>query len=154
VNERIERANKLLCRCTDDERFVTLFYGVLDKTRHELAHCRAGHERPIVFSPDGSCTTLEAGGLVLGALEDVRYSQEMVSLKPGDVLVVFSDGVTDAVNQADEPYGVERLVSLVGERRDEPASVLIQKIMEDVDAHAGSVPQFDDLTLVVVKRTK
>lgn len=154
VYEKVERANKLLFRCTDDERFITLFYGVLDKTSHELAYCSAGHERPLVLSSDGSHTRLEKGGLALGVFENVRYSRESVVLHPGDVLVIFSDGVTDATNAANEPYGRERLASLLRERRHEPANILVETVMEDVDAHVGGAPRFDDFTLVVVKRAK
>jgi sigma-B regulation protein RsbU (phosphoserine phosphatase) len=153
AHERIERANKLICRCTDDERFVTLFYGVIDATAQELVFCSAGHEPPFLYSEDGPSKRLEPGGLALGVFEDVRYTESSIPLKPGDTLVVYSDGVTDATNEAEEPFGTERLDSLIGEHRKEPAAALIQRIFDGVSAHTGATPQFDDLTLLVVKRT-
>jgi sigma-B regulation protein RsbU (phosphoserine phosphatase) len=153
ANERIERANKLLCRCTDDERFVTLFYGVLDTGSNELTYCSAGHERPYLFSSDGTSRRLETGGLALGVFDTVAYEQETVPLNPGDVLVVYSDGITDAINETEEPYGENRLVELIGELVNEPASVLIDRVMKSVEAFAGNAPQFDDLTLLAVRRS-
>lgn len=153
VNERIERANKLLCQCTDDERFATLFYAVLDGPGNELVLCNAGHERPYLFSPGGAYSRLESGGLALGVFEDVRYDQESIVMNTGDLLLVYSDGVVDAVNPANERFGGQRLVSLVGEHRDESAGALIDRIFTAVEAHAGGASQFDDLTLLVIKRT-
>ena len=154
ANERVERANKLLYRCTDDERFVTLFYGVLDYARHELVYCSAGHEQPIVVKADGTVTRLESGGLALGVFEKVQYQQETVSLNSGDVLIAYSDGITDAANASNQPFGAEQLVSLIGEYRNERSSALIERIVDGVNVHAGDTPQFDDLTVVVIKRTE
>ena len=154
ANERVERANKLLYRCTDDERFVTLFYGVLDYARHELVYCSAGHEQPIVVKADGTVTRLESGGLALGVFEDFQYRQETVSLNSGDVLIAYSDGITDAANASNQPFGAEQLVSLIGEYRNERSSALIERIVDGVNVHAGDTPQFDDLTVVVIKRTE
>jgi len=125
---------------------------VINAEAQELVYCSAGHELPFVYSEDGTSSRLEPGGLALGVFDDVRYSQKSIPFKPGDVLVVYSDGVTDAANETDEPFGADRLASLIGEHRNEPAAVLIQKVFDDVNAHAGNTPQFDDLTLLVVKR--
>jgi sigma-B regulation protein RsbU (phosphoserine phosphatase) len=144
----------LLYRCTDDERFVTLFYGVLDYARHELVYCSAGHEQPIVVKADGTVTRLESGGLALGVFEKVQYQQETVSLNSGDVLIAYSDGITDAANASNQPFGAEQLVSLIGEYRNERSSALIERIVDGVNVHAGDTPQFDDLTVVVIKRTE
>jgi sigma-B regulation protein RsbU (phosphoserine phosphatase) len=154
ASERVERANKLLYRCTDDERFVTLFYGVLDHARHELVYCSAGHEQPILVKEDGTIARLESGGLALGVFENVQYRQETVSLDLGDVLIAFSDGITDAANASNLPFGAERLVSLSEEYRNEVSSALIERIVGGVNVHAGDTAQFDDLTVVVIKRTK
>jgi sigma-B regulation protein RsbU (phosphoserine phosphatase) len=154
ANERIGRANKLLYRCTDDERFVTLFYGVLDFAGHKLDYCSAGHEQPFVVSADGKVSRLETGGLALGVFENVQYQQETVSLNSGDVLIAYSDGITDAANASNQPFGSERLASLIGEYRNDRSSLLIERIVDGVNRHAGDTPQFDDLTVLVIKRTK
>jgi sigma-B regulation protein RsbU (phosphoserine phosphatase) len=154
ASERVGRANKLLCECTDDERFVTLFYGVLDPEGHELVYCSAGHERPFVFAADGVCRRLDLGGLALGVFDTIQYEQETITLAPGDALVVFSDGITDAANTLEEQFGEERLAASIGEHRGETAEVLVNRIIDGVKAHEAGAAQFDDLTLVVVKRTK
>lgn len=151
--ERIERSNKLLYRCTDDERFVTLWYGVLDPAAHRLTYCNAGHEPPFLVSAGGDSRRLDLGGLALGVFEDRTYNQDSVVLSPGDVLVVYSDGIPDAATEADEPFGDGRLESLIVDHRRDPAATILDSVFAAVDAHAGEAPQFDDLTMVVVKRT-
>jgi sigma-B regulation protein RsbU (phosphoserine phosphatase) len=150
---RIARSNKLIYQCTDDERFVTLWYGVLDAGSHELVYCNAGHEHPFLVSADGGSQRLDLGGLALGVWEDFEYGQQSVRMSPGDVLVVYSDGVPDATTDADEPFGEARIESVVASHRGEPARVIVDSVLDAVNAHAGNAPQFDDLTLVVVKRT-
>jgi sigma-B regulation protein RsbU (phosphoserine phosphatase) len=151
--ERISRSNKLLYQCTDDERFVTLWYGVIDVGAHSLAYCNAGHEHPFVVAADGSTRRLDMGGLALGVFEEFQYIQATVSLFPGDVLAIYSDGVPDAANASEEPFGDARIESLIVEHRDEPAAAVVDAVFQAVDSHAGDTPQFDDLTMVVVKRT-
>ena len=154
ASECIERSNTLMYRSLDDERFVTLFYSVLDVSTHELTFCNAGHENPFVFTGRGpEPDRLETSGIALGVLDNRTYSERTIGLEPGDVLVVFSDGITDATNKAGELFGYERLQSVVAANRNEPAAVLVSKIIDTVNDHVNGAPQVDDLTLVVVKRT-
>ena len=152
VRERIERSNKLMHRSTDVEKFATLFYGVLKVSGHELTYVNAGHEPPLVFSASGGLKRLESGGLALGVLDDFPYTQETVAIANGDVMVIYSDGVTDATNLSDEQYGAERLASIVEKHLGEPASIIVDHIIEAVNAHAKGAAQLDDITVVVVKR--
>jgi sigma-B regulation protein RsbU (phosphoserine phosphatase) len=152
-SERIGRSNKLIYGCTDDERFVTLWYGVLDASSHQLIYCSAGHEHPFLVAADGTLKRLELGGLALGVFEDFTYGQETVALSLGDTLAVYSDGLPDAATVADEPFGEARIESLIVEHRNERAHTIVEKVFAAVNAHAGNAPQFDDLTMVVVKRT-
>jgi sigma-B regulation protein RsbU (phosphoserine phosphatase) len=151
--ERIFRSNKLLYQCTDDERFVTMWYGVLDVSTHTIVYCNAGHEHPFLVAADGTSRRLDLGGLALGVFEDFQYDQETVSLAPGDTVAIYSDGVPDAATDTDEQFGDARIKSLVVEYRNEPAATIVEKVFDAVNAHAGNTPQFDDLTMVVVKRT-
>jgi serine phosphatase RsbU (regulator of sigma subunit) len=152
VDELVNRSNKLMYQSMDDERFVTLFYGELDPGTNEMSYCNAGHEQPFLFSGDGSHTRLETTGIALGVLDAFAYQRKAVTLQPGDVLVIYSDGVPDATNSSDEPFDTERLISVVQEHRSEPATTLIESVLKAVGEHVGDAPQFDDLTLVVVKR--
>jgi len=154
VRTSIERANRLIHRSTDPEKFATLFYGVLDCNVHSLAFCNAGHENPMMFSNGTEIRRLETGGMALGVLEEFPYEEETITLNSGDTLVVFSDGIPDATNEFDHPFGEDRLRSLVAEHRDESAAGLIDVIIQAVNEHEHETPQLDDLTLVIVKRTK
>ncbi|MFQ5510939.1 MAG: PP2C family protein-serine/threonine phosphatase [Candidatus Krumholzibacteriia bacterium] len=153
VRERIERSNHLMCQSTDDERFVTLFYGVLNEDEHRINFCNAGHEMPILVSAAGELRRLPTSGIALGVSESLPHTEETVPIQPGDALVVFSDGITDATNEKDEPFGAEALIALVRDNRKEPAAIVVERIVEGVNRHAGEAPQMDDLTVVVVKRS-
>jgi sigma-B regulation protein RsbU (phosphoserine phosphatase) len=152
VCERIERSNKLMYRSTDVEKFATLFYGVLKTHDHDITFVNAGHEPPLVFASDGGVTRLETGGLALGVIDGFPYTQETIPLAPGDVMVIYSDGVPDATNPSDEPFGMERLSSLIQQFKQEPAAILVEKMVEAVKNHTGEAPQLDDVTVVAVKR--
>jgi sigma-B regulation protein RsbU (phosphoserine phosphatase) len=150
--ECLQRANTLLFLSTDPQKFATLFYGILDTENHRLCYSSAGHERPFTFSTNGESSRLEAGGTVLSFLERYPYEEEVVTFSPGDILVVFSDGVTEAMNDQGEEYGEERLLALLKHNLDRPAKTLIDKVVTDVQKHAGDHPQTDDITLIAVKR--
>ena len=152
VHETIERSNKLLEQSTDDEKFVTLFYGVLDPATHTLSFCNAGHERPFVLRATGGVERLDPGGMAIGVLEDVPFKEDVISLHPGDTVVIYSDGITDAINKSEEAFGEERLAAVIETHKDQPAAVLVKKIFDVVRKHEGDAQQFDDLTVVVVKR--
>lgn len=152
ARETIGRSNRLIFESTDPEKFATLFYGVLDLNSHEMGYCNAGHECPILISSDASVRRLETGGMALGVLEDFPYEQSTVTVSPGDTLVIFSDGIPDATNEFDHPFGEEKLLELIAANQDATAAELIDRIITDVNGHEGETPQLDDLTMVVVKR--
>lgn len=154
ASKSVLRSNKLIYRSTDPERFATLFYGVLDTEKDELTFCNAGHEIPFVLTGDGEMPRLEVGGMALGVMEEFPYEEGAVTLKAGDVLVIYSDGIPDANNDADKPFGEEQLISLANQHKGEPAAVIMDRIIEAVQKHEGDTPQLDDLTLVVLKRTQ
>ena len=137
---------------TDLERFATCFYGVLDTEQHRLCYANAGHEHPLHFRGNGRPATLDQGGIVLGILEGAEYGDVALPVAPGDLIVVYSDGITDASDRNGEPFGVDRLVELVNAHVDEPAPALLERILDTVRAHAGDAPQTDDMTLAVVRR--
>ena len=152
-NVCLRRCNNMLFRSTNPEHFVTLFCGLLDAEKHEFTFCNAGHNYPFLFSGGKKPFLMETGGVVLGVVEDYSFEQETVALAPGDVLVIYSDGVTEAMDSAETEFGEEKLMEIAGSHLDEPASALIERIFEAVGKHAGDHPQSDDMTMVVVKRT-
>lgn len=152
AHECLRHANKLLYNSTDKCNFVTLFYGVLDFRRHRLQYASAGHNPPLLFSPHRAPQPLTCRGLVLGIQDEVVYTEDAMALSPGDLLLIYSDGITEAMNALQEEFGEDRLIETVMKHREEPARELIEKIMLAVKQHAGSTPQSDDMTLTALRR--
>jgi sigma-B regulation protein RsbU (phosphoserine phosphatase) len=143
----IARVNRLVSANTTTQKFITLFYGVLDGYR--LTYTNAGHNAPLVVRSSGECVRLDSGGVVLGVFPDWSYRQASVDLAPGDRLLLFSDGVTEAENAAGQEFGEDRLLDLVRRNRHLDAARLRSKVMAAVADFAGG-PLQDDATLVVV----
>ena len=138
---------------SNSEMFVTVFYGVLHTPSGRLRYVRAGQDRPLLFHPDGQAPDeVDATGRFLGMLPEISLEERETQLGPGDTLVMYSDGVTDAIDQHSLPYGVERLVRLIGARQHEAADELCGSIFRDVYAHRGEAPAFDDITVLIAKR--
>jgi sigma-B regulation protein RsbU (phosphoserine phosphatase) len=148
----LERANALLFRNTSPEKFATLFFGCLDAASHTLHYCNAGHNHPFLIRHDAKPLRLSAGGMVLGCFESFPFEESRVELEPGDRLLVFSDGISEAANNAEEEFGEDRLGELATANRDASAAELIENILQNVGRHTGDRPQMDDMTLLVVKR--
>ena len=151
--ECLERSNMFLCRSTSAERFATLFYATLNTDAHALRYLNAGHNMPFLFSHDGHCRRLQTGGPLLGVLEEWSIDADEVPFGPGDLLVVFSDGVTEALNDREEPFGDEGLVAVIEENQHQSAHELLNTITDAVDIYSRNMPQTDDITLVVIKRS-
>lgn len=148
----IQRANTLLLQSTSPEKFVTLFYGVLDFEHHTLTYVNAGHEYPYLFSGSDDPQRLSTGGAPLSIIDRFPFEEQVVPVSPGDVLVVFSDGVSEAMNADGEQFGQERLAALIAECRGCTPEAIIQRIIGGVQHHRGAAPQNDDITLVVLNR--
>ncbi len=147
----MEKSNILLFRSTDPDKFATFFFGVLDSRRHSFEYCNAGHNYPILSCCRES-RRLEKSGLLLGAFEEAQYESGRIEMADGDVLTIFSDGISEAVNAGDEEFGEERICKAVCECRDFPAREIIDRIVAGVRKFTGDLPQRDDMTLVVVRR--
>lgn len=132
-----------------DNMFVTAFYGVLDLDSYRLTYARAGHDHPLLLRADGRIEFLYGAGRFLGMLEGLNVEERVAQLQPGDRLVLYSDGVTDATNERGQNYSTERLQDVVSRRRAAAASELADAIIDDVLLFQGDEPQFDDITLLV-----
>jgi len=144
-------SNDLLFKSTSAEKFVTLFYGVIDPTKNLLRYTNAGHEEPFFFH-DGREMTLKTGGVPLGIVDHFPYDEEVVQLDKGDVLIVYSDGIPDAINSNGERFGIERFECIAKDCIDSQAEEIADAIFTAVNEHVLDTPQFDDMTLVVIKR--
>ncbi|HEY2932521.1 MAG TPA: GAF domain-containing SpoIIE family protein phosphatase [Acidobacteriota bacterium] len=145
------KVNNLLKEGLDDNRFVTAVYGVLDSRNRVLTYCNAGHNPPLLFTGDGNVVQLTRGGTVVGAFFGAEYKESRRNLKPGDVLLLYTDGLIEAHNSSDEEYGAERVILTVQANRRASAQELCSRLLENVTAHRRESPLSDDLTLMVVK---
>ena len=151
IRQTAENLNRLVHRNTDPGKFVTLFLGEIDKITHRLRYVRPGHDVPILVSIDGRVRTLDEGGLVLGFTPEAEYAVCEEQLEAGDVLCLYTDGVTEARDPDDEEYQIERLTDLVVSNRDRPAEEIGEAILNNVRAFSQSEQQADDVTLLIVK---
>jgi sigma-B regulation protein RsbU (phosphoserine phosphatase) len=147
------RSNELLYRSTDAGRFVTLFYGILDLTSHRLHYSNAGHNPPILLSGGRDPQLLTAGGPVLGVLPSFDYEEAQLDLQPGDLLVTYSDGFTEAMDLTMEQFGEESFLETLQAMRHEGVQTMVDKMFAAVAKHCGKAPQSDDMTIVIVRRS-
>jgi HAMP domain-containing protein len=157
VAEVVSRINNLLVRSTESNMFATFFYGVLDRNTSTFTSTNAGHNPPILLRTNGEIERLETGDLVLGFLPDQTYSQQTTSLQLGDVLVLYTDGITEARNpepkkNEDKLFGDERLIEVIKANASLSAREIQAAILQAVSIHTKDTPQGDDITLVVIKR--
>jgi sigma-B regulation protein RsbU (phosphoserine phosphatase) len=150
--ELMTRLNKATCAKCPSNRFITFFFCVLDTNTGELTFANAGHNPPIVVRASGKVELLEGGGPVLGILPIAPYSEMRVILERGDMLVLYSDGVTEATNVSYDEYGEDRFIDVLKAEREKPATSIVDSVMKSLTAFAAGAPQADDITLVVAKR--
>ncbi|MBA4311384.1 MAG: hypothetical protein C0417_02025 [Chlorobiaceae bacterium] len=150
--ECLSRSNTLLYRSTSADKFVTLFYGLLDIKNHKLTYSNAGHDNPFLLTSGNSTKRLKIGGIVLGIMEKFPFEEEVAELKSGDLIAIYSDGIAEAMNGKDEMFGEDRIFELLQSNRSESAEKIIDLIIEGVKKFAGATPQSDDITLVIIKR--
>lgn len=149
----VRQSNELLFNSTAPEKFATLLYGVLDSKRNAFHYTNAGHENPLFFRKWKDPYRLEVGGVPLGMVENFPYEEGSVEFRRGDILIMFSDGIRDAVDSAGKKFGAERIEKIVRKSAGLPAKEISEKILYEVRAHISETPQFDDMTLLIVKRS-
>lgn len=150
--ETISAVNNYLAENIPSNRFVTLFYAELDPLTGALAFINAGHNPPLIVHSAGTVENLSSGGLPLGIMPDTPYREGHTQLQPGDVLVIYSDGVSEAVNPQGEEFGAQRLHQVVGLNIERSAAGIRDRIESALTKFAQGTPAADDITLVIVKR--
>jgi serine phosphatase RsbU (regulator of sigma subunit) len=151
ITELVARVNRLFWEVTPKGLFATLFFCVVDLERGVMEYVNAGHDHPFVVRGDGSTRELASGGTVLGILETSRYEKGELALGREDVLVGFTDGVTDRDNPAGEAFGVERLKQAALRARRDPARIALYSMLGEVQGWADGASPEDDMTLVVAR---
>jgi len=148
---RLDRAIAASC---PSNRFITLFMLVIDPATGRAVYCSAGHNPALLVRAAGAVELLGAGGTVLGLFPDLGHEERQVELAPGDVVVVFSDGVTEAVREqgGDEEFGEERLARIVRDKRAESAAAILDSVTSALEDWTADAPPADDVTLVVARR--
>ncbi len=139
--------------CVDNEQllFVTMFCAILDFTTGDLVFSNAGHNPPVLLRQGGTTEFLDVPrGLFLGIMEETAYRTGRIALAPGDALVVYTDGVTEAMNEAEELYSSQRLLGLLQAATDKSAVALTDAVMESVITYEGDAPQADDITVLAL----
>jgi sigma-B regulation protein RsbU (phosphoserine phosphatase) len=153
VVEAALRANRLVCADAAGGTFVTLFYGEVNQANGEVTYVNAGHNAPLWYRADqDQFVKLARTGMPLGVEAGSRYEQRTVRLDPGDCAVLFTDGVTDAINAQTEEFGDERLRQVIRAHHAAPAADIIAALVRALEAFTGTTVPFDDVTLVVAKR--
>lgn len=149
---KIERLNKSTCQNCPDNRFITFFMTIADPATGELVFVNAGHNPPLLVRASGGFEVLKGGGVILGILPFAKYQESRVTLLSGDILVLFSDGVTEAADPRDQEFGEERLANLVISLRDHKAAEIVEEVHKAVVAYAEGAPAADDITVVIARR--
>jgi sigma-B regulation protein RsbU (phosphoserine phosphatase) len=148
----MHRVNRLVYESTDGDRFITTFYGLIDPDHKRLLYINAGHNPPLLLRGDGSSEMLKDGGYPLGVFVDSRYSESVIDLESGAVLVLYTDGVVEARNTLDQEFGVPRLEQVVRAASNRRAHEICQIVVDAVHDHSAGIggPE-DDLTISVIK---
>ncbi len=144
--------NETILQSASSNNFVSFFYGELEGATGRLTYVNAGHNPPVLVRGDGRVERLEPSGVILGVFTGAAYGQCEVALGRGDLLVAFSDGVTETHNEGGEEFGEPRLIGLLCERREAGAPEVQGLVQESLKTFAGREPQYDDVTLIVVRR--
>ena len=148
--EKLRQLNQAVVRSAQPGKFITLFYAELDPADGLLRYVNAGHNYPLLRRADGSLEPLIEGGLMLGFGEDIEFVQGETSMEPGDALLLYSDGVSEAMDLRNQEYGEERLQEAWQRYGTLPPAPFIAKLMAEVETFRAGAPQSDDITLVVL----
>jgi sigma-B regulation protein RsbU (phosphoserine phosphatase) len=153
LGQLVTKLNTVVHKNTETERYITLFIAILDPANCTLNYVNAGHCFPFIVSAKlGSITPLFSTGLPLGMFDEVEFQQEGRRLEPADFLVLYTDGVTEAMNKSFEEYGEKRLRQAMFGASDQTASGILGEVVADVERFAAGEPQSDDLTMMVLKK--
>jgi sigma-B regulation protein RsbU (phosphoserine phosphatase) len=149
--QAVARTNQYVCQTHENALFATLFIGVLDPLTGKVHYINAGHNPPQVLRKDGGRWALKPTGPLVGVMEDSEYSAEVVELRPGEALCIYSDGVEDTNNEASEFYGLERLLELLALPA-HSAFEYVERLSTSLANFRGEAKPFDDVTVLVIMR--
>ena len=144
-----EGTNRALCEANSEGLFITAFEGLIDLDTGHMSYVNAGHEMPYIYRVGGKFEPLKLKpGFVLAGMEDMKYTTGEIDLKPGDKIFQYTDGVTEATDEKDELYGMDRLTEALNKNSDKNVTDLLPAVRNDIDKFVGNAPQFDDITML------
>lgn len=147
----LRKVNNLICESVEKGKFVTAVYGVLDMKNRIFTFANAGHNPPILLRATGEVEFLSTGGWTLGIMPEREYEERPIHIRDGDILVLYTDGVTEAESPSGELFGTERLVELVKTNRQRPAKEMREMVVQEIIRFRDPSSQPDDLTIVIIK---
>jgi len=153
LKEMAAKLNDFVHRSSAPNTFITFFFCELDKKTGELKYLNAGHNPPVILDKKGKIHRMESCGLCLGMFPAVSYEVKKATLKPGDLALLYTDGIVECRNKNEEEFNEERLISQVQKNFKLPAQKILEKICDEINSFSSGRPQMDDMTLVIVKRT-
>jgi sigma-B regulation protein RsbU (phosphoserine phosphatase) len=146
------QANNLLHATTPANRYATAFLAQYDPATGVCQWVNCGHNDGVVLRKSGDVEMMPCSGIALGLFPRMVYEEQTFHLQQGDLLAIYSDGVTEANNSQEQEFSLERFIAVLKAKRENPASEIVDTVIQEIDAFVGSAPQFDDITLMVMKR--
>lgn len=153
-HEVLEQLNRTICKNNDDSMFVTVWFGVYTISTGKVVAANAGHEYPIIRHGDKGFEIMkDRHGFVIGGMDGLKYRDYEFTLESGDVLFLYTDGVPEATDASDNMFGTDRLLNTLNESSNATVKELLEAVHTGVESFVGKAPQFDDLTMLAIKRT-
>ncbi|MCJ7578340.1 MAG: serine/threonine-protein phosphatase, partial [candidate division Zixibacteria bacterium] len=152
--ESVTRINRSLFKDTPSHLFVTFFIGKLNNLTGEFTYVNAGHNPPVVVRQDGTFERLTKGGMVLGISSDSEFETDSITLKPGDLLLLYTDGLTEAGLPEIEPLGEENVMDLLIRFREKSTDSIVESIIKEVEKSTKGILQTDDMAIILLKRKR
>ncbi|MFQ5706792.1 MAG: GAF domain-containing SpoIIE family protein phosphatase [bacterium] len=154
IEDMTAKINNIIYRNTTCDKFITYFFGILDLQEETFTYVNAGHNPPFLFHQNGSFDLLQEGGLILGMMPDVIYEKDTVKLEAGDLIVMFTDGVSEAKDADDEEFEEQRIAACVLENLHRPCEEVLKNLITAVYEFSKGQPQADDITCLIMKKTE
>jgi sigma-B regulation protein RsbU (phosphoserine phosphatase) len=151
LSRLMSNVNRLVYESSTISRYATFFFAIFNPSDRELKYVNAGHNPPVLLCQGNGTQRLEAGGPVIGLLRDLTYEEQSVILESGNLLLAYTDGISEAMTLAHEEWGEERMIEAARAARNLEADCIVRKIFEAADTFTNEAPQHDDMTLLVMK---
>jgi sigma-B regulation protein RsbU (phosphoserine phosphatase) len=151
LDEIAELLNRMILTDTRGEKYLSIFLGLIDLRRQGIHYINCGHVPPVIVRPSGSPIPLTEGGMVIGLFENVEFERGYAKLEPGDVMVLCTDGITEAMDVNEEEYGTERLVRAVLQAASGKAEEIVAAVSADVNRFSQGGTHLDDKVMIAIK---